>query len=276
MPNRIIKDSIWTSPSINRLSINAERHFYRLLPLPDDHGCFQSSSSVVKGLLYPLQDIKTKDIEKWHTELEEANICRFWIFDGREYGIFINWAKHQRIRSVHQRKTPPPPENILNNKLNELDVNCRQLSSIDRLNPNPNPNPNALSKDKAVASPPVFPSKLQYPGSKHYSNKLLTATVEEIDKACRDIKDISRDSPKGNGFNPYSFVQEAVNKTQHPSAILEALAGLIKIWPTIDIPYRWGWSIIKTKSGNYNESDHRKQTEEFKKEWNKFAKEAFG
>ena len=26
--------------------------------------------------------------------------------------MFVNFAKHQRIRSLHQRKTPPPPEEI--------------------------------------------------------------------------------------------------------------------------------------------------------------------
>ena len=38
MPNRILKDSICTSPNIDTLSREAEVFFYRLLVQCDDHG----------------------------------------------------------------------------------------------------------------------------------------------------------------------------------------------------------------------------------------------
>lgn len=140
MPNRIIKESVWTSPTINALTDLAERHFYRLLPLPDDHGCFQSSASVVKGRLYPLKPKITEAmIEKWHEELEQVGLIRQWIDGGRQFAIFLTFDRHQRIRSLHQRKTPAPPP---------LDDTCRQLTTSDGLIPIPipilNPIPNPL------------------------------------------------------------------------------------------------------------------------------------
>jgi len=138
MPNRIIKESIWTSPNLNMLSPLAERHFYRLLPLPDDFGCFESTSLVVKGKCYPLQpQIKTSEIEKWQQKMVENGILHLWEADGRQFGQFVNWDKHQRVRSLHQRKTPIPPT---------FDDTCRQVPTNDGLNPNLNPNPN-LKKD---------------------------------------------------------------------------------------------------------------------------------
>ncbi len=125
MPNRIVKESIWTSPNFNRLSCIAERHFFRLLPLPDDTGVFEATPSVIKGKCYPLKkNIKNEHIKKWNKELEEAGIIEMWHGgDGREYGRFVNWEKHQRIRSV---KKPRYPE-----ALSLLDDNCRQLTSDD-------------------------------------------------------------------------------------------------------------------------------------------------
>ena len=161
MPNRIIKESIWDSPSLNNLSNLAERHFYKLLPLPDDHGCWQATPSYVKGRLYPRRGCVTeKQIQGWHDELTQENICKFWSQDGRIYGIFVNWEEHQRIRSVHQRKTPSPPEEIMQlidqikdrkNK-EQLAVNCRQLTSDDGLNPNPNPSNNLSSREERYRS----------------------------------------------------------------------------------------------------------------------------
>ena len=157
MPNRIIKESVWDSPSIEKLSVLAERHFYRLLPLPDDFGCFQATSSVVKGRLYPLKPkVTEKQITTWHKELEGVGICKFWRDNGRVYGIFVNWGKHQRIRSLHQRKTPEPPKVI--KLLDWSDDNCRQVPSSDRLNPIPilNPIPNPKKTSCSRNSKPEF------------------------------------------------------------------------------------------------------------------------
>jgi hypothetical protein len=110
MPMRFIKETIWTSPNFNRLSVHAERHFYRLLPLADDFGCFESSPPVIRGRCYPLQDIAFSDIEAWHKELEECDIITTWTQDGRDYAKFITFAQHQRIRHTHVRRTPAPPD----------------------------------------------------------------------------------------------------------------------------------------------------------------------
>ena len=138
MPNRIIKESIWTSPNLNQVSDLAERHFYRILVLPDDFGCCELTALVVKGRCYPLKpSVTIKQIKAWQWELELANIIRTWDEGGRIYGYFLAFGKHQRIRSLHQRRTPVPPEHI-------LDDTCRQVTEDDRLNPNPNPNPNPI------------------------------------------------------------------------------------------------------------------------------------
>lgn len=140
MPNRIIKESIWTSPNLNQLNKLAELHFYRLLPLPDDHGCCQVTPAVVKGRCYPLrEDITITMIEQWNEELERLDLIRTWNENGRQYAWFPKWKDHQRIRSLHNRKTPEPPQSVI----------CRQVSSSDALNPNPNHNLNPKSPSES-------------------------------------------------------------------------------------------------------------------------------
>lgn len=113
--------------------MEAEWFFFRLLPLPDDHGCAELTPLVVKGRVFPLRnEITIENIEKWITELVKNNILNVWEEGGRLYGEFKTWSKHQRIRSLHQRKTPDPPS---------FDDNCQQSPESDRLIPIPIPIP---------------------------------------------------------------------------------------------------------------------------------------
>lgn len=144
MPNRVIKESIWTSPNMNMLSAEGERHFYRCLMTTDDFGCFEATPLVIKGRCYPLQPkITEKDILRWNEELSNSDLVRFWDDDlgphvpssaaKRKYGIFLNFSKHQRVRAKHQRKTPEPPVDIFRH------VTTNDGECPPNLNLNPNP-----------------------------------------------------------------------------------------------------------------------------------------
>ena len=120
MANRIIKDSIWTSSNFNQLSVYAERHFYRILMLADDYGCFEATPAVVVGRCYPLQarQISAKKVQDWQNELGRCGLIGYWSEDGRDFGVFLNFDKHNAKYAVtddgkptrRHRKTPPPPE----------------------------------------------------------------------------------------------------------------------------------------------------------------------
>ena len=145
MSTRFIKDTIWTSPNLNQLSDLAERHFYRLLPLPDDHGCCELSPDVIKGRCYPKKPKITEAmIQKWTQELVDADIIRVWEEKGRLYGWFPTWSEHQRVRSLNKRKTPEPPSHV---------VNCRQVS-LNVASPSPVPCPSSLPTPQ-ISSPPA-------------------------------------------------------------------------------------------------------------------------
>lgn len=172
----------------------------------------------------------------------------------------------QKIETISKIKRENALKAKVKHKLSKSKADAKHQPSHPY--PDPNSTKDALSKDKAGDAPPL-PSKLPLPGSKHYTNKI--PNVQQVEKLCLEIKEIGNCS-----FNPYQFVQRCANENKHPSAIYESLEGILKAWPEIKNHWTYAMAIIKTKSGNYNEADHRKQTEDFKKKWNDLAKEVFG
>jgi len=132
MPNRIIRESIWTSPNFNDLSAEAERHFYRTLLLADDFGCYESSPQAVKGRCYPLKEsISTRDIDLWQQELINNDLILTWDSNSRKYSVFMRFPTHNYLRSLHRRKTPPPPDHIIR-RLLQVEPNWEATLSISQ------------------------------------------------------------------------------------------------------------------------------------------------
>lgn len=169
MPNRIIKESILTSESIDALVESAEILFYRLLVTADDKGRFMASPSYLLSALYPLKaenltgkkfDAKLRQIAADCGSLSDVGIIRLYSVKGRQYGYFIQWKDHQRIRHVRP-KHPDPPEYNNNKDLGNLpqsadispqnDYNPPRPAAESAPNPNPNPNLNP-KKDICVLS----------------------------------------------------------------------------------------------------------------------------
>ena len=185
MPNRVIKESLWTSPNLNKLSDLAERHFYRILCLPDDFGCCELTPLVVKGRCYPLKEkITTKQIEGWNRELEAEDILRIWNDNGRYYAYFPTFNIHQRVRSKHLRKTPEPPES----------VTCRQVSAGDGdCHPNHNPNHNhnhnhnPVSDDTEFVLPEWMPKETWDAYLEVRNKKRATKTVYALNLIIKEL-----------------------------------------------------------------------------------------
>lgn len=170
MTNRVIKDSIWTSPTLAALSDFSQDQFPRWLLLADDWGCFEARSRVIKGLAYPLRDSVTPEIIEYvKNELYQAGLLFIWKVGDREWGYFVSWDSHNQFcnktnvdeqgkNQKHRRKTPEPPENEL---IQYLQGNRKELDNLGHLgtvvnkilNPNPNPVPN-----QNPITPPTPPS----------------------------------------------------------------------------------------------------------------------
>ena len=101
MADRVIRDKIKRSRSLDRLSAHAEVLFYRLLTLTDGHGVFQADPVIVASSAFPLRrGLAPIDIAAWLHELQDAGIVSFYKADGEWYGVFRNWTVYNNLRST--------------------------------------------------------------------------------------------------------------------------------------------------------------------------------
>lgn len=119
MPNRIIKESIRTSDSINELSWFEECLFYRLIVSCDDYGRFDGRTAIIKGSCFPLKDgVTTNNIEKALSKLVSAGLVKRYVVDGKPYLSLPTWERHQSVRAKKSKYPSPedgemiPSENI--------------------------------------------------------------------------------------------------------------------------------------------------------------------
>lgn len=136
MPNRIIKESICVSDSIDSLTWFEEVLFYRLIVACDDYGRFDGRIPIIKGKCFPLKDLRNGDIEKALDKLSAVGMVEKYEVQGRPYLQLIAWERHQQIRA--KKSKYPSLDNICNQLISDAPV----------IQSNPNPN---------RESPPISP-----------------------------------------------------------------------------------------------------------------------
>jgi DnaD/phage-associated family protein len=127
MPNRILKDSICTSPEIEQLTPEAEIFFYRLLVNCDDYGLFDARSAVLRSRLFPLRPMDDNYIHQLLSDVIRIGLVKIYEVEGRQYLEVIKWAKHQQIRA--KRPKYPLPTGIYTH-LQSSDIKCNHLITL--------------------------------------------------------------------------------------------------------------------------------------------------
>lgn len=109
MPDRIIRESICISDTLNQLSDFEERFWHRLIVNCDDYGRFDARPAILKGRLFPLSDGRTlKDMSNALKKLASVGLVDLYEVDGRPFLCVVTWEKYQRIRAKRS-KFPGPP-----------------------------------------------------------------------------------------------------------------------------------------------------------------------
>ena len=132
MPNRILKESIKSSPQIDMLSWFEEVVFYRLMVSADDYGCMDGRTVLLKNELFPTKDTVTKKaVEDAIAHLVSIGLLCKYTVNGMPYLLFPTWEKHQRIRNKH-RKYPEPTldSNSLSND-GQMTASCQSESESE-------------------------------------------------------------------------------------------------------------------------------------------------
>lgn len=116
MPNRIIKEACRTSETLDILSAEAERMFWRLLTVADDFGRFEADARILLSTCFPLKvgSLKVVTVEKWFEELVAAGLIVIYAIESKRFGYFVTWEKHQQKRAKFSKYPEPTPDSICN------------------------------------------------------------------------------------------------------------------------------------------------------------------
>ena len=201
MPNRILKESICTSEQIEALNPFEETLFYRLIVNADDYGRFDGRPAIIRGRLFPLKNLRDKQIEDALHTLSSEELVEVYTVDGKPFVRLTGWERHQNVRAKKPRY-PSPEKDDGNTGLNTSASICKQMYADDSIciqkhtnvsviqsvsNPNPNPNPNPIQREEAHAQ----------------VRRFSPPTVEEVRRYCEERK---------NGVDAERFVNFYASK----------------------------------------------------------------
>lgn len=123
MPNRIIKESICISETVDKMSWFEECFWHRLIVNCDDYGCMDARPKILKAKLFPLKDRLTiKDVEDALHKLADIGCVRLYECDSKPYLYLPSWEAHQKVRAK-KRKYPDP------NNVKSSEIICEQLQA---------------------------------------------------------------------------------------------------------------------------------------------------
>ena len=109
MPNRIIKDTIRISKSVNSLTDFQFRFWTYLITFVDDFGRGTADPELIKGLCFPRRKGITEDqISETLGILASKGMIILYDVDGESYFYFPKWSDHQRIQTKVSKYPEPP------------------------------------------------------------------------------------------------------------------------------------------------------------------------
>lgn len=113
MPNRILREGILTSESVNSLNWQEEVFYRRLMSVVDDFGRYYASPKLLRAACYPLHidKVSDSDIGKWLTACVTAALVRVYpASDGKRYLELEKFGQHVRAKAS---KFPSPASYLL-------------------------------------------------------------------------------------------------------------------------------------------------------------------
>ena len=154
MPNRILKESIHRSSTIDALDAAEEVCFYRLLVACDDYGRFDARPQIIRGTCFPLRldSISDEDVRFWLSRLQDVGLLMLYVVKGLPYLQVTTWERHQQVRAKRSKFPSPDSSDIASAET------CKQMLAPDSTcprNPDPYPDPypdpnHVVASDEAI------------------------------------------------------------------------------------------------------------------------------
>ena len=218
MPNRIIKESLCTSDSINELNDFEFRLWIGLIVSADDAGRGDARPAIIKGRVFPLRDrVTVKSIEDALHGLATCGCVSLYTVGGKPYYRFPTWTAHQRIDRAKPKypapedgePTPVPP---VRGNPPQVAADRRESRAESNTNPIQSESESEVEtrtrEDSAAATITAYASgNLQY---------LSPRNMEELESFRADLPDdvirYAIDEACANGKRTWAYVKAILNR----------------------------------------------------------------
>src|SRR5215472_9844738 len=109
---RSLKPEAFSSDSLAKVSVNAERTFYGMSTIADDRGRLPDKPAQINGDLWSMRGGHTvAELEGELEELAKADelVCRYTGCNGKRYLHLVTWDWHQKIDHPSKTRLPRCP-----------------------------------------------------------------------------------------------------------------------------------------------------------------------
>lgn len=106
---RSIKPEYWSDERMATVGLEARLLLIGLLNLADDEGRLRGHPALIRGALFPYDDLTNAQVAGWLEELEAAGRIQRYQADGESFVWVRNFLKHQKIDHPSASRLPTPP-----------------------------------------------------------------------------------------------------------------------------------------------------------------------
>ena len=103
---RMIDPNFWTDEKLGECSIQERLLFMGLISNADDEGYGRANPKLLKSLIFPYDDLRASDLEKWLSHLGGLHIVVLFKYDVQTYYNLPNFLRHQTINKPTKSTFP--------------------------------------------------------------------------------------------------------------------------------------------------------------------------
>lgn len=103
---RMIDPNFWTDEKLGECCIEERLLFMGLISNANDEGYGRANPKLLKSIIFPYDDFKANDLEKWIYHLAELHIVILFTYDEQTYYYLPNFLKHQTINKPTKSTFP--------------------------------------------------------------------------------------------------------------------------------------------------------------------------
>lgn len=104
----MIDPSFWSDEKLGECTIQERFLFMGLVSNADDEGYGRANPKLLRSSIFPYDDLRASDLEKWLSRLGGLKLVVLYTVDGQAYYYLPNFSKHQTINKPTKSAFPKP------------------------------------------------------------------------------------------------------------------------------------------------------------------------